>query len=91
MDIKRYIKDYILSLFEADLLGDMKYLENELIANDFIANDDSIKYKWSEFNTDVMILSIENKGIIKEYEPKRIKEIKKIAEKYAKTLDKKNN
>ncbi len=28
---------------------------------------------------------------IKEYEPKRIKEIKKIAEKYAKTLDKKNN
>ncbi len=67
MDIKRYIKDYILSLFEADLLGDMKYLENELIANDFIANDDSIKYKWSEFNTDVMILSIENKGIIKEY------------------------
>lgn len=67
MDIKRYIKDYILGLFEADLLGDMKYLENELIANDLIANDDSIKYKWSEFNTDVMILSIENKGTIKEY------------------------
>lgn len=78
MDIKRYIKDYILRLFEADLLGDMKYLENELIANDFIANDDSIKYKWSEFNTDVMILSIENKGIIKEYKINiELEEIKK--------------
>lgn len=61
MDIKRYIKDYILSLFEADLLGDMKYLENELIANDFIANDDSIKYKWSEFNTDQQTIIIYGK------------------------------
>ena len=65
--IKRYIKDYILGLFEWDLLGDMKYLENELITNDLIGSDDSVGYRWDEFSEDTMIISIENGGIIKEY------------------------
>lgn len=63
--IKRYIKDYILGLFESDLLGDMKYLENELIENDLIASDDNISYNW---NNDKMEVNIENKGLVKKFE-----------------------
>lgn len=62
--IKRYIKDYILGLFESDLLGDMKYLENELIENDLIASDDKISYNW---NNDNIEINIENNGIIKKF------------------------
>ena len=59
--IKRYIKDYILGLFESDLLGDMKYLENELIENNLINKNEQVSYRWSEFNDNVMILTIEGK------------------------------
>lgn len=62
--IKRYIRDYILGLFESDLLGDMKYLENELIENDLIASDDKISYNW---NNDNIEINIENNGIIKKF------------------------
>lgn len=64
--IKRYIKDYILGLFESDLLGDMKYLENELIENDLIASDDNISYNWN--NDNKMEVNIENKGLVKKFE-----------------------
>lgn len=47
--IKRYIKDYILGLFESDLLGDMKYLENELKENNLINKNGKVSYMWSEF------------------------------------------
>lgn len=59
--IKRYIKDYILGLFESDLLGDMKYLENELKENNLINKNGQVSYRWSEFNDNVMILTIEGK------------------------------
>ena len=59
--IKRYIKDYILGLFESDLLGDMKYLENELKENNLINKNGKVSYMWSEFNDNVMILTIEGK------------------------------
>ena len=59
--IKRYIKDYILGLFESDLLGDMKYLENELKENNLINKNEQVSYRWSEFNDNVMILTIEGK------------------------------
>ena len=62
--IKRYIRDYILGLFESDLLGDMKYLENELVENDLIASDDKISYNW---NNDNIEINIENNGIIKKF------------------------
>lgn len=62
--IKRYIRDYILGLFESDLLGDMKYLENELIENELIASDDKISYNWNNGNIEV---NIENNGIIKKF------------------------
>lgn len=64
--IKRYIRDYILGLFESDLLGDMKYLENELIENDLIASDDNISYNWNKDNK--MEVNIENKGLVKKFE-----------------------
>lgn len=63
--IKEYIKNYILGLFEGDLRGDMKYLENELIENDLIASDDNISYNW---NNDKMEVNIENKGLVKKFE-----------------------
>lgn len=72
--VKEYIKNYILGLFEGDLRGDMKYLENELIENDLIANDDSISYNW---NNDKMEVNIENKGLVKKFEVNiDIKEVK---------------
>lgn len=64
--IKEYIKNYILGLFEGDLLGDMKYLENELIENDLIASDDNISYNWNKDNK--MEVNIENKGLVKKFE-----------------------
>lgn len=64
-EIKEYIKNYILGLFEGDLRGDMKYLENELIENDLIASDDNISYNW---NNDKMEVNIENKGLVKKFE-----------------------
>lgn len=63
--IKEYMKNYILGLFEGDLRGDMKYLENELIENDLIASDDNISYNW---NNDKMEVNIENKGLVKKFE-----------------------
>lgn len=63
---KRYIVNYILGLFESDLLGDMKYFENELIENDIIASDDSITYNWNKNGN--MEINIENKGIVKKFE-----------------------
>lgn len=63
--IKEYIKNYILGLFEGDLRGDMRYLENELIENDLIASDDNISYNW---NNDKMEVNIENKGLVKKFE-----------------------
>ena len=63
--VKEYIKNYILGLFEGDLRGDMKYLENELIENDLIASDDNISYNW---NNDKMEVNIENKGLVKKFE-----------------------
>ena len=63
--IKEYIKNYILGLFEGDLRGDMKYLENELIENDLIASDDNISYNW---DNDKMEVNIENKGLVKKFE-----------------------
>lgn len=63
--IKEYIKNYILGLFEGDLRGDMKYLENELIESDLIASDDNISYNW---NNDKMEVNIENKGLVKKFE-----------------------
>lgn len=72
--IKEYIKNYILGLFEGDLRGDMKYLENELIENDLIASDDNISYNW---NNDKMEVNIENKGLVKKFEVNiDIKEVK---------------
>ena len=72
--VKEYIKNYILGLFEGDLRGDMKYLENELIENDLIASDDSISYNW---NNDKMEVNIENKGLVKKFEVNiDIKEVK---------------
>lgn len=72
--IKEYIKNYILGLFEGDLRGDMKYLENELIENDLIASDDNISYNW---NNDKMEVNIENKGLVKKFELNiDIKEVK---------------
>lgn len=59
--IKRYIRDYILGLFESDLLGDMKYLENELKENKLIKENETVKYNWAEFNDHVMILTITEK------------------------------
>ena len=59
--IKRYIRDYILGLFESDLLGDMKYLENELKENKLIKENETVKYSWAEFNDNVMILTIAEK------------------------------
>lgn len=64
--IKEYIKNYILGLFEGDLRGDMKYLENELIENDLIASDDNISYNWNKDNK--MQVNIENKGLVKKFE-----------------------
>lgn len=64
--IKEYIKNYILGLFEGDLRGDMKYLENELIENDLIASDDNISYNWNKDNK--MQVNIENKGFVKKFE-----------------------
>lgn len=64
--IKEYIKNYILGLFEGDLRGDMKYLENELIENDLIASDDNISYNWNKNNK--MQVNIENKGLVKKFE-----------------------
>lgn len=64
--IKEYIKNYILGLFEGDLRGDMKYLENELIENDLIASDDNISYNWNKDNK--MEVNIENKGLVKKFE-----------------------
>lgn len=64
--IKEYIKNYILGLFEGDLRGDMKYLENELIENDLIASDDNISYNWNKNNK--MEVNIENKGLVKKFE-----------------------
>lgn len=63
---KRYIVNYILGLFESDLLGDMKYFENELIENDIIASDDNITYDWNKNGN--MEINIENKGIVKKFE-----------------------
>lgn len=63
---KRYIVNYILGLFESDLLGDMKYFENELIENDIIASDDNITYNWNENGN--MEINVENKGIVKKFE-----------------------
>lgn len=72
--VKEYIKNYILGLFEGDLRGDMKYLENELIENDLIASDDNISYNW---NNDKMEVNIENKGLVKKFELNiDIKEVK---------------
>lgn len=64
--IKEYIKNYILGLFEGDLRGDMKYLENELIENDLIASNDNISYNWNKDNK--MQVNIENKGLVKKFE-----------------------
>lgn len=64
--IKEYIKNYILGLFEGDLRGDMKYLENELIENDLIASDDNISYNWNKNNK--MEVNIENKGLVRKFE-----------------------
>lgn len=64
--IKEYIKNYILGLFEGDLRGDMKYLENELIENDLIASDDNVSYNWNKDNK--MEVNIENKGLVKKFE-----------------------
>lgn len=63
---KKYIINYILGLFESDLLGDMKYFENELIENDIIASDDNITYDWNKNGN--MEINIENKGIVKKFE-----------------------
>lgn len=63
---KKYIVNYILGLFESDLLGDMKYFENELIENDIIASDDNITYDWNKNGN--MEINIENKGIVKKFE-----------------------
>lgn len=63
---KKYIVNYILGLFESDLLGDMKYFENELIENDIIASDDNIIYDWNKNGN--MEINIENKGIVKKFE-----------------------
>lgn len=63
---KKYIVNYILGLFESDLLGDMKYFENELIENDIIASDDNITYDWNKNGN--MGINIENKGIVKKFE-----------------------
>lgn len=72
--VKEYIKNYILGLFEGDLRGDMKYLENELIENNLIASDDNISYNW---NNDKMEVNIENKGLVKKFELNiDIKEVK---------------
>ena len=71
---KKYIVNYILGLFESDLLGDMKYFENELIENDIIASDDNITYDWNKNGN--MEINIENKGIVKKFELK-IKVIEK--------------
>lgn len=62
---KRYIINYILGLFESDLLGDMKYFENELIENDIIASDDNITYDWDKDGN--MEINIENNGIVKKF------------------------
>lgn len=78
--VKEYIKNYILGLFEGDLRGDMKYLENELIGNDLIASDDNISYNW---NNDKMEVNIENKGLVKKFEVNiEIKEVEPKKEKY---------
>lgn len=72
--VKEYIKNYILGLFEGDLRGDMKYLENKLIENDLIASDDNISYNW---NNDKIEVNIENKGLVKKFEVNiDIKEVK---------------
>ena len=72
--VKEYIKNYILGLFEGELRGDMKYLENELIENDLIASDDNISYNW---NNDKMEVNIENKGLVEKFELNiDIKEVK---------------
>lgn len=63
---KKYIVNYILGLFESDLLGDMKYFENEPIENDIIASDDNITYDWNKNGN--MEINIENKGIVKKFE-----------------------
>ena len=64
--MEEYIKNYINGLFESDLLGDMKYLQNELKENGLITDNGIVSYKWKK-NKNIELAICDN-GECKNYE-----------------------
>ena len=67
---KRFIKDYILGLFEVDLTRNITLVQNDMIEKDLISCDDKVDYIWldSDFERICIDISCDDKHKLYEVE-----------------------